>query len=59
MLRRCRSDPAHVISPIEIEIQPDMRFCGNVTGLKKLHGSPRKLLENNTLTSFLYDNMNV
>nr|XP_012466398.1 unnamed protein product [Gossypium raimondii] len=26
MLRRCRSDPSHVISPTEIEIKPDMTY---------------------------------
>ena len=26
MLRRYRSDPSHVISPIEVEIQPDMTY---------------------------------
>ncbi|KAA3486886.1 receptor-like protein kinase [Gossypium australe] len=62
MLRRYQSDPSHVISPSEIEIQPDMtilareikelrnkcialvrKSSGNITELKRLHGSLRKL----------------
>ncbi|KAA3480537.1 pol protein [Gossypium australe] len=54
MLRQYRSDPSHVISPAEIEIQPDItyneelirilarEYFGNDTVSKKLHGSSRK-----------------